>query len=100
RGLATLAKAESSYRAARLGITRIVTSNDLDNAPMLAINRKLGFAETAVIESYAKRLAPRGQTRAIARATSPRRVGSLNSSSGPSRSRAEAPSARQRGSRP
>jgi GNAT superfamily N-acetyltransferase len=57
RGLATLAKAESSYRAARLGITRIVTSNDLDNAPMLAINRKLGFTETAVITSYAKRLA-------------------------------------------
>ena len=62
RGLATLAKAESSYRAARLGITRIVTGNDLENAAMLAINRKLGFTETAVVESYAKHLAPRGQT--------------------------------------
>ena len=60
--IATLAKAESSYRAARLGITAIVTSNDLENAAMLAINRNLGFTETAVVESYAKHTAPRGQT--------------------------------------
>jgi len=56
RGLATLAKVESSRRAAALGITRIVTSNNRENAPMLAVNRKLGFTETAVVESYAKRM--------------------------------------------
>jgi GNAT superfamily N-acetyltransferase len=55
-GLATLAKIESTRRAAELGITRILTGNDLDNAPMLAINAKLGYAPTVVIESYAKSL--------------------------------------------
>jgi hypothetical protein len=34
-----------------------VTANDLDNRPMLAINDKLGFTPTVVIESYAKPLA-------------------------------------------
>ena len=56
RGLATLAKVESARRAASLGITRIVTSNDLANAPMLAVNRKLGFTATATVESFAKTL--------------------------------------------
>jgi len=56
RGLATLAKIESARRAAALGITRILTSNNRENAPMLAVNRKLGFTETGVIESYAKRM--------------------------------------------
>ena len=42
RGLATLAKIDSSRRAAALGIERIVTGNDLDNAPMLAINHSSG----------------------------------------------------------
>ncbi|HST18997.1 MAG TPA: GNAT family N-acetyltransferase [Gaiellaceae bacterium] len=57
RGLATLAKAASARRAAELGITRILTGNDRGNAPMLAVNRKLGFTATAVVESLAKRLA-------------------------------------------
>ena len=56
RGLATLAKIESSRRAAALGVGRIVTGNDLDNAPMLAINQKLGFVESEVAESYVKHL--------------------------------------------
>jgi GNAT superfamily N-acetyltransferase len=56
RGLATLAKVESSRRAAALGITRILTSNNRENAPMLAVNHKLGFTETAVVESYAKQM--------------------------------------------
>ncbi len=59
RGLATLAKIEPARRAAALGITRIVTSNDLENAPMLAVNRRLGFTETAVVESFVKRAAVR-----------------------------------------
>jgi RimJ/RimL family protein N-acetyltransferase len=56
RGFATLAKVESMCRAASLGIRRIVTENDRGNAPMLAINDRLGFRETAVVESLLKRL--------------------------------------------
>ena len=58
RGLATLAKIESVHRAAALGITRILTSNDLANAPMLAVNRRLGFTEAAVAESFVKHVGP------------------------------------------
>jgi len=56
QGLVTLAKIESSRRAAALGIRRIVTSNDRENEPMLAINRRLGFRESGVEESFAKQL--------------------------------------------
>src|SRR5262245_28488799 len=55
-GLATLAKLESTRRAAELGTTQILTGNDLDNAPMLAVNAKLGYEPTVVIESYDKLL--------------------------------------------
>lgn len=63
RGLASLAKAESARRAAALGITRIVTSNDLGNSPMLAINGRLGFTPTAVVESFVKQLPGAGANR-------------------------------------
>jgi GNAT superfamily N-acetyltransferase len=56
RGLATLAKVHSTRRAAALGITRILTSNDVDNAPMLAINQRLGYTPSVVIDSYTKQL--------------------------------------------
>jgi RimJ/RimL family protein N-acetyltransferase len=55
-GLATLAKLELTPRAAELGIIRFLTSNDLDNAAMLAINRKIGFTPTRVVRSCAKSL--------------------------------------------
>lgn len=55
-GLATLAKIESTRRAATFGITRILTGNDLGNAPMLAINDKLGYTATVVTEFFAKSL--------------------------------------------
>ena len=59
RGFATLAKIESTRRAAELGVTRILTGNDVENAPMLAINDKLGYTPTVVVESYAKTLVMR-----------------------------------------
>ena len=43
RGLALAAKAARSGRAAANGITRVSTANDSENAPMLAINRRLGY---------------------------------------------------------
>lgn len=56
RGLASVAKIESTRRAATVGLTRILTSNDVDNRPMLAINDRLGYTPTVVIDSYTKNL--------------------------------------------
>jgi GNAT superfamily N-acetyltransferase len=47
RGLATLAKLAAYDLAARRGIRWIATANDQDNAPMLAVNRKLGHQRLA-----------------------------------------------------
>lgn len=54
RGLATLAKRASLSRAAELGITAVYTGNDVTNAPMQAINRKLGYAPYSTMLSWAK----------------------------------------------
>ena len=43
RGLATLMKRHGLTCAAEAGITRVITQNDDTNAPMLAINRRLGY---------------------------------------------------------
>ena len=43
RGLALAVKLASTRWAAEHGITQLVTTNDETNAPMLAINRKLGY---------------------------------------------------------
>lgn len=43
RGIAQAVKDESVGQAVELGIPRIRTGNDSHNAPMLAINRKLGY---------------------------------------------------------
>jgi len=56
RGLATLAKRASLSRAAALGITAAYTGNDVTNAPMLAINRKLGYAPRSTMLDWAKTL--------------------------------------------
>ena len=43
RGLALAVKLASTRWAAEHGITQLVTTNDETNAPMLAINRRLGY---------------------------------------------------------
>ena len=43
RGLALAVKLASTHCAAANGITQIVTTNDENNAPMLAVNRRLGY---------------------------------------------------------
>jgi GNAT superfamily N-acetyltransferase len=43
RGLALAVKLASTHWAAEHGITLLVTTNDETNAPMLAINRRLGY---------------------------------------------------------
>ena len=43
RGLATLVKSHSLVRSAALGATIAVTSNEERNAPMLAVNTRLGY---------------------------------------------------------
>jgi GNAT superfamily N-acetyltransferase len=45
RGLGLLMKQHSLAAAAGVGITRVFTQNDYTNAPMLAINRRLGYEE-------------------------------------------------------
>jgi len=45
RGLGLLMKQHSLEAAAKVGITRVITQNDNTNAPMLAINRRLGYEE-------------------------------------------------------
>ena len=47
RGLALLLKSHSLHRAAELGATIALTDNDETNAPMLAVNRRLGYSQFA-----------------------------------------------------
>jgi GNAT superfamily N-acetyltransferase len=55
-GLAYAVKVASLRRARELGLQTMLTSNDIENAPMLAVNRKLGFQPTILLESFAKTL--------------------------------------------
>ena len=52
RGLASTAKLATIRWAAENGISRIYTSNHEENAPMVAINRKLGYRVVAEIVDY------------------------------------------------
>ena len=56
RGLARLAKLASLRWAAEHGITQIVTGNDETNAPMLAVNARLGYMPFASEYSYVREL--------------------------------------------
>ena len=52
RGLARLAKLGTMRRLAELGVTAVLTENDETNAPMLAINERLGYRPVASRYSY------------------------------------------------
>jgi GNAT superfamily N-acetyltransferase len=54
RGLARLAKLASIEWLRARGVTRLVTQNDETNAPMLAVNRRLGYAPFASQLSHVK----------------------------------------------
>ena len=41
-------------RAAAHGVTRVYTGNDVTNAPMQAINRRLGYAPHSTVLNWAK----------------------------------------------
>ena len=56
RGLAFAVKVGSLHRARAAGLRTMLTANDLGNAPMLAVNRKLGFEASVVVEDYEKEL--------------------------------------------
>jgi GNAT superfamily N-acetyltransferase len=57
RGLALLAKQASLVRSAELGCTTVYTRNDATNAPMLAINRRLGYRLNSFEYTWGKTLA-------------------------------------------
>jgi len=56
RGLATLAKLAQLRWAAEHGIDRVVTDNDERNAPMLAVNRRLGYEPFTERRGYLREL--------------------------------------------
>ena len=56
RGLGLAVKAGSLRRARTAGLHTMLTANDLGNAPMLAINGKLGFEASVVVEDFEKTL--------------------------------------------
>ena len=58
RGFALLAKRASLVRAAELGCTTVYTRNDATNAPLLAINRRLGYRLSSLEYAWGKTLVP------------------------------------------
>ncbi|SCL14375.1 GNAT family N-acetyltransferase [Micromonospora inyonensis] len=60
RGLAHLAKLAALHRAHRAGVTRAYTSNDEANAPMLAVNARLGYRPVAKLWSCLRDLPATG----------------------------------------
>jgi len=57
RGLALAVKLASINWAAANGITRLLTYNDATNAPMLAVNARLGYQPLGRRVEYLKDLA-------------------------------------------
>ncbi|MBA3329799.1 MAG: GNAT family N-acetyltransferase [Actinobacteria bacterium] len=54
RGLARLAKLAAIRWARDHGVTCLLTANDADNAPMLAVNERLGYRPTVVRDEVVK----------------------------------------------
>jgi hypothetical protein len=54
RGLATLARIASSRAAQAAGLESIATENDIENAPLLASNSRLGFRAGDAFVQFAK----------------------------------------------
>jgi hypothetical protein len=54
RGLARLVKLCQLEWSARNGIVSVVTENDATNAPMLAVNRRLGYRAFHEVSSHAR----------------------------------------------
>jgi GNAT superfamily N-acetyltransferase len=52
RGLAYAVKIGSLHRARAAGLRTMLTANDVGNAPMFAVNRKLGFVASVAVEDY------------------------------------------------
>jgi GNAT superfamily N-acetyltransferase len=67
RGLGIAVKLASTRWAAEHGITRIATSNDETNAPMLAINRRLGYMPAGRRVEYVARATPASSKPRISR---------------------------------
>ncbi|MFI6824385.1 GNAT family N-acetyltransferase [Micromonospora sp. NPDC050187] len=61
RGLARLAKLAALHRARTAGATHAYTSNDEANAPMLAVNTRLGYRPVATLWSSLRDLPPAGR---------------------------------------
>ena len=56
RGIARAVKMETLGQAVDVGVTRVRTDNDEENAPMLHINEQLGYERIPGVLSYLKRL--------------------------------------------
>ncbi|MEV5547159.1 GNAT family N-acetyltransferase [Streptomyces sp. NPDC052309] len=56
RGLARLVKTASLHRARAAGYTEAFTGNDTDNAPMLAVNKRLGYEICGTEVRYVREL--------------------------------------------
>jgi RimJ/RimL family protein N-acetyltransferase len=54
RGLAQAVKLASLHRARAAGLRLMLAANDVENEAMLAINRKLGFEPSILIEQFEK----------------------------------------------
>jgi GNAT superfamily N-acetyltransferase len=68
RGIARALKAQHALQLAAAGATRIVTQNMVDNEPILAANRRLGFTEIGGYVDVHKALGADDVTAAVTRA--------------------------------